>query len=77
MPGPSGRLGRFPEDLMAYRLYCLECDRVVGESAEEADVSRDRVEVCQACVQHGGARAKRSAPDSAARETDLSRTPGT
>jgi len=34
--------------------YCLECNQVIGERADECDLPHDHAveEVCQSCAQH-------------------------
>jgi hypothetical protein len=40
---------------MGWRMYCLECEAIVGEGMEEGDADRaPRLALCQSCAQHGG-----------------------
>lgn len=38
---------------MAHRVFCLECNAIVGEDRETGDADRgSRLTVCQTCTQH-------------------------
>jgi hypothetical protein len=64
--------GRMEATIMGWRMYCLECEAIVGEGIEEGDADRGpRLALCQSCAQHGGRRdldPGRDAPEGTARE---------